>query len=110
VRRPGEGRPAACAPGVRSSLVLFESPHERVVMEEWAPDADIEALHEHGLELLVLSGSFSNGRVAFEPLSWLRLPGGSTLKVSTGPEGARVWFKSAKPLLDQVCQFQGSSP
>lgn len=106
VRRPGEGARAGLHPGVASSIVLFEGAGERVMMEEWRPGADIELANPQGLELLVLAGGFVNGADTLERWSWLRLPGGQSLNAKIGPEGARVWFKSAPLLHENVCAFE----
>jgi anti-sigma factor ChrR (cupin superfamily) len=105
VRLPGEGRRAEPGPGALSSLTLFESPHERVGIEEWQPGAAIALSNPRGLEMLVLSGSFSDGKEEFERLSWLRLPAGKDLRAQVGPNGARIWFKSARLLQERLCEF-----
>jgi hypothetical protein len=48
---------------------------------------------EGGLEVLVLSGSFTEGGETFEEQSWLRLPVGAALEATSGPQGCRVWVK-----------------
>lgn len=106
VRRPGEGKPTAPRPGATSSVILFESPHEQVRIEEWRAGATVTLANARGLELLVLSGSFSDGQEEFVRHSWLRLPAGMALDARVGPEGARVWFKSGPLLSDKVCEFK----
>lgn len=106
VRRPGEGKPAPLRPGVATSRVLFESPSEHVLMEEWKPDADVTLDNPEGLELLVLAGGFADGTNDLGEQSWLRLPAGISLSARVGPEGARVWFKAARLLHDNVCAFE----
>jgi hypothetical protein len=44
--------------------------------------------------LLVLDGRFDEDGERFEPLSWLRLPAGSTLQATAGPQGCRIWIKT----------------
>ncbi len=103
VRQPGEGRPVALGGGAGSSVTLFESPHETVTLEEWRPGVLIERANPRGLELLVLSGTFSDGQEALQRWSWLRLPAGQGLRVRAGSEGARVWLKSAPLLHERAC-------
>lgn len=105
VRLPGEGKRAEPTQGILSSVTLFESPYERVGIEEWQPGAAIELSNPRGLEVLVLSGSFSDGEEGFERLSWLRLPAGKHLHAQVGPDGARIWCKSGRLLQDRLCQF-----
>ncbi|WP_372571897.1 cupin domain-containing protein [Ruegeria jejuensis] len=47
-----------------------------------------------GIELLVLSGSLTEGGDALLQGAWLRLPEGQKLAAIAGPEGARVWIKT----------------
>ena len=105
VHRPGEGKSATPRPGASSSLILFDSPYEEVRIEEWQAGAAIGLANSGGLELLVLSGSFSDGEEQFERHSWLRLPAGTALHARAGSEGTRVWFKFGPLLSDQVCEF-----
>src|SRR5690349_2351257 len=60
-------------------MPLFRDARENVRLEHWAADADISLDAPGGLELLVLSGSFSEGGETFGPQSWLRLPAGAAL-------------------------------
>jgi anti-sigma factor ChrR (cupin superfamily) len=103
VRLPGEGEAAGALPGVSSALILFEGADERVTLEEWRAGADVEAPNPEGLELLTLAGSFAEGGDVLRRLSWLRLPAGAPLRARVGPEGARVWRKSAPLLHADVC-------
>jgi hypothetical protein len=41
----------------------------------------------------------------FDRQSWLRLPAGSLLNASVGPDGARIWLKVGPLLQDNVVQF-----
>ena len=108
VRRPGEGDPAPSRPGVLSSVVLFEGAGERVMLENWQPGAVIELSNREGLELLVLGGGFTEGATRLDRLGWLRLPGGDRFCARVGTEGARVWYKSAPLLHDDVCALEES--
>lgn len=105
VRRPREGKRAALRPGVESARLLFEGAGERVVMEEWQPGVTVALSDFPGLELLVLNGGFTRGNDELEQYSWLRLPAGESLAARVGPQGARVWYKIAPPIHEQVCAF-----
>lgn len=80
-------------PGVEG-LPLFRDDSEDVRLERWRPHAAITLDVPGGAELLVLSGAFDEGGECFEPQSWLRLPTGSVLKATAGPQGCRVWIKT----------------
>jgi quercetin dioxygenase-like cupin family protein len=105
VRRPAEGQLATPRTGVASSTVLFEGSGERVVLEDWQAGADVELPNLEGLELLVVDGSLVEGRDTLARWSWLRLPAGQNLKAEVGPDGARVWYKSAPLMHEDVCAF-----
>ena len=47
-----------------------------------------------GIELLVLSGSLTEGGDMLGEGSWLRLPDGQGLAASAGEAGARIWIKT----------------
>ena len=79
-------------PGV-TALELHMDARERVSMERWAPGAEVSIDVEGGIEVLTISGAFSEGGESFEPQSWLRLPDGGKLRAVAGPEGAQVWIK-----------------
>jgi len=106
LRLPGEGERAPARPGVLLSLVLFDSTFERVMIEEWQPGAMVELPNPEGLELLVLGGGFAAGAARLERLSWLRLPAGHAMRAQVDSEGARVWYKLAPLLHDDVCAFE----
>jgi anti-sigma factor ChrR (cupin superfamily) len=109
VRLPGEGKPASQRPGVAASRVLFENPSEHVLLEEWEPGAEVALDNPDGLELLVLDGGFTDGIDELGEQGWLRLPAGTPFHARVGPEGARVWFKAARLLHDNVCAFENTS-
>jgi ChrR-like protein with cupin domain len=104
VCRPGEGD-AAPLPGVVSSRILFAGSGERVLREEWQAGAEVAVANPDGLELFVLSGSFTEHADTLERWSWLRLPAGQPLRASVGPSGARVWLKAGPLLHANVCAF-----
>ncbi|MBN8954217.1 MULTISPECIES: cupin domain-containing protein [unclassified Rhizobium] len=105
VRRPGEGKSATARPGVVSAMVLFEGSGERVVLEEWQADAEVELPNPEGLELLVVDGAFTESGDTLDRWSWLRLPAGQAVKAKVGQNGARVWYKTAPLMHDDVCAF-----
>jgi anti-sigma factor ChrR (cupin superfamily) len=105
VRLPGEGKRDRPSQGAFSSVTLFESAYERVGIAQWQAGAAIELSNPRGLEVLVLSGSFSDEQEEFERLSWLRLPAGNNFYARVNQDGARIWFKSAQLLQDRVCEF-----
>lgn len=106
LRLPGEGERAPARPGVLSSLILFDKPFERVMLEEWQPGAMVELPNPEGLELLVLAGSLAAGAARLERLSWLRLPAAHAVRAQVESQGARVWYKLAPLLHDDVCAFE----
>lgn len=84
--------PCSCGPGmVRYSV--FESPYERVYVEDWGSKAEVNRQPDGGIEILVLSGTFVAYGEIFSELSWLRLPPGEKLVASAGHAGCRVWIK-----------------
>jgi anti-sigma factor ChrR (cupin superfamily) len=74
-------------------IPLFRDAREDVRLERWAPAVDVMLHPEGGIEVLVLSGSFTESGEGFEEQSWLRLPIGAALKAKSGPQGCRVWVK-----------------
>ena len=83
-----EGRP-----GVRV-VPLFKDDREHVRIEDWAPGAEVSLDVQDGLEVFVLRGGFAEGGDTLTAWDWLRLPNGSQLSATAGPEGARVWIKA----------------
>ena len=95
VRHSGEGTEAKTRKGASSARLLFADEAERVLVEEWSPDAAVTVENELGLEYLVIAGTFTSEGETLEPQSWVRLPGGHALKAQVGFEGARVSIKEA---------------
>src|SRR5262245_5058516 len=89
--RPFESAPAR--PGVEI-LPLHRDRREDVRLERWAAGGRIELEAPHGIEVLVLDGSFVEDGEEFTRQSWLRLPPRSTLRADAGTDGCRVWIKS----------------
>ena len=85
--------PDAARPSV-SVLPLFQDSVEEVCFEQWAPGAAVEIAAPGGVELLVLTGSFTEHGEKFVEQSWLRLPSGAAFAGVAGPVGCRVWVKS----------------
>jgi quercetin dioxygenase-like cupin family protein len=75
-------------------LTLHREPGETVLAERWAPDTRVTLDAPEGMELLVLTGGFTEANEAFSAQSWLRLPPGTVTQAETGPDGATVWIKS----------------
>ncbi len=78
--------------GVQTSPLYFDE-NEEVFLQHWAPDTEVEVAAEHGLEALVINGSFTNQQDELVKESWLRLPSGQPLKAVAGANGAKVWIK-----------------
>lgn len=105
VRRPGEGPRREPDWGQTASLILFDDSYEQVRIDEWAARTAINIPNTRGLEMLVLSGSFSEGGEELSRWSWLRLPPGEALQARAGERGVRAWIKSAPLLHETVCAF-----
>lgn len=74
--------------------VLHEDASETVTYHRLAPGALLEDPAHGGAELLVLSGSLSEGADTLRSGGWLRLPEDAALRAVAGPEGATVWMKT----------------
>ena len=95
VRRPGEGVALPPRAGVPAARLLFDDGAERVVIEEWAADADFTVSNTRGLEFLIVAGHVTLGQMRLGPQGWGRLPAGDHLAATAGPQGATVWIKDA---------------
>ncbi|MGH1543360.1 MAG: cupin domain-containing protein [Arenicella sp.] len=73
---------------------LYEDKREQVRMEQWEAGTQVTVDSSAGAEILVLSGTFTEGDDQLKPQSWLRSPIGGTVKATVGPEGAKVWIKT----------------
>lgn len=80
-------------PGV-STIELFQDQREEVRIEEWSANTEIKIDTPDGAELLVLEGSFVEGKDKLLANSWLRVPINSQIVAATGIEGAKVWLKT----------------
>jgi hypothetical protein len=85
--------PAQARRGVEL-MPLFRDSRERVSLERWASNAEVVLVADGGIEILVLDGEFTDDVERFVPMSWLRLPPGSTLRGRAGKVGCRSWIKS----------------
>ena len=77
-----------------SEIPLFEDARERVRIEVWDTNTQVNVSEHKGFEVFVVEGSFSEGGETFEKNSWLRLPAGAPLNAIAGENGARLWVKS----------------
>ncbi|RFB94758.1 cupin [Rhizobium leguminosarum bv. trifolii] len=105
VHLPGEGGSGGLGDAAMSSTTLFDGADERVMLDDWQAHVDIELANPRGLELLVIDGSLTQAGDTLERWSWLRLPAGQSFRASIGARGARVWYKSAPLIHDDVCAF-----
>lgn len=74
-------------------IPLFSDAHEDVSLEQWDASATIDIDAPDGIEMLVLSGAFTEAGDSLKPESWLRLPKGTKTTAETGKDGAKVWIK-----------------
>ena len=88
----GKMRFVPVADGV-AVMPLFSDGAEDVVLERWAPGAEVALDAAGGLELLVLDGGFDEGGDTLRKDSWLRLPNGANSTATVGSAGAKVWIK-----------------
>lgn len=72
---------------------LHKDEREEVRLEEWASNTEIIVDAPKGAELLVLSGSFTEGEDELVTNSWLRSPIHSHIIAKTGDQGAKIWLK-----------------
>ncbi len=79
-------------PGVRITPLYIDA-NEEVFLHHWQANSAITVDAEHGLEALVIDGSFSNDGDELKKGSWLRLPSGQNLDAQTDAQDATVWIK-----------------
>jgi len=75
-------------------VVLHKDDWETVTYRRLAAGAVLTDDLNGGGELLVLSGSLSEGGDTLQKLDWLRMPQGAKLNATAGPEGAIIWMKT----------------
>ncbi|MBX2880965.1 MAG: cupin domain-containing protein [Granulosicoccus sp.] len=80
-------------PGVSISP-LYKDSREEVRVEQWDSGATIELDARGGAEVFILEGECSESGDQLRQHSWLRVPTGTTLSLSTGDQGARAWIKT----------------
>ncbi len=72
---------------------LYSDNRENVRLERWAAGATVTIDTEGGAEFLVLDGNFVESGETFSKHSWLRVPKGYDLSI-TSDDGALVWIKT----------------
>ncbi|MFP7673565.1 cupin domain-containing protein [Marivita sp. S0852] len=77
-----------------ATAVLHKDTRETVTFSKLAPGATLRNTHPGGSELLVLSGTVTEAGDRLRTGSWLRLPDGTALTATAGPEGATLWLKT----------------
>jgi len=85
--------PDRTRPGANVSP-LYKDDKENVRFEQWDAGATIDIDASGGAEVFVLEGGFRQAEDNLHKHSWLRMPVGSQLTVTAGPEGAGVWIKT----------------
>ena len=107
---PGEGRAVDPRPSAKDARILFEDGHETVRLEEWTNGKTVTVDNPAGLEFFLLSGYLTIGTETLEPLSWGRLPAGTALHASVGPQDAKIWIKQGPLLHADICRLPEQSP
>ncbi len=77
-----------------AEMPLFDDKRERVRIEKWLPNGEIDLDADGGLEAFVIDGGFNHDGKAFGKWDWLRLPPGGSVPVRAAGSGAKVWIKS----------------
>lgn len=73
---------------------LFQDEREEVRLESWLANIKVTIDAPDGAELLVLSGSLTEGADELTANSWLRSPANSQIVAKTGARGAKIWLKT----------------
>lgn len=103
--RAGDDAQIVRRPDPDAASLLFDDGHEAVRLEDWAASAPVTLANRRGLELLVVAGSLTLGGETLEPQSWARLPAGTAVTGTAGPDGARLWLKDAPLIHPDVVQM-----
>ena len=77
-----------------ATAVLHKDVRETVTYSQLDPGAELENTDPGGIEVLVLSGSVTEGGETLGKGTWLRLPEGQALSAVAGPDGATLWSKT----------------
>lgn len=77
-----------------ATAVLHKDDRETVTFSKLSPGAVLGSTSSGGIELLVMSGSVTEGGETLKKGAWLRLPEGAALQAVAGDEGAQIWMKS----------------
>lgn len=77
-----------------ATAVLHSDERETVTYHHVDAGAAMNSSDAGGIEILLISGSVTEGGDALEKGSWLRLPEGQTLSAVAGADGAKVWMKT----------------
>lgn len=73
---------------------LHRDAFETVTYSHLDADAALGKTDSGGVEMLVISGSVTEGGEILGKGAWLRLPDGQTLNATAGDDGAKVWIKT----------------
>lgn len=77
-----------------ATAVLHEDAREQVTYSHMDAGAALASNATGGIEVLLIGGSATAGGDALVKHDWLRLPEGTPLSLTAGPEGAKVWMKT----------------
>lgn len=72
---------------------LFHDGREDVMLERWEAGVSVCLKSRHGMEMLVVEGSFEESGEVFEHGSWLKLTGRTCSHAVAGDAGAKVWVR-----------------
>ncbi len=76
------------------NLKLFQDANEDVQVQDWLAGEVVTLDAQHGLEVFVIDGDYTEAGEEFGKWDWLRLPPGTQSTATAGEAGARVWIKS----------------
>jgi hypothetical protein len=79
--------------GVATAL-LHRDAREIVSFHRVDPGASLENAAQGGLELFVIEGALEEAGETLGQGAWLRLPEGTPMRATAGPDGADVWMKA----------------
>ena len=77
-----------------ASAELHRDNFEVVTYSHLDAGATLNKTDAGGIEMLVISGSVSEGGETLGKGGWLRLPDGQSLNATAGNDGAKVWIKT----------------